>query len=349
MNSNLIFLIVLLLTIHTKSFDHSDTIVKILQNSINEKPKTLFKIWHLVFQKEYTLDSEEAKKRFAIFKSNLAEVRKVNDENLPYKLGVNQFSDLSPEEFRKIYLTEQKPKDPEVNFLSDDDDDLTKRNLQNYAPIDWKVFYPPIRDQKFCGSGWAFSACGSIDGNLGVKYRKAQPYTSPQQLVDCDSAQLGCNGGYFPNAFKYIQNNGGLMYDSDYSYKSIKGRSCLFNSKANLVKISGFKFCNNNSGVRCSESIVYGLLERGPLSVSVDASGNFQSYQSGVYTASCTTSNHAVNLVGYGLDFDTNLFYWLIRNSWSATWGDKGYLRMAVNDSNNHSCFTTDTALLPLV
>lgn len=346
MKTNLVLVVILFLSIQTNSFDHSETITKIIDSNMNESPKTLFKIWHLVFGKEYSLESTEAKKRFAIFKANLVEIRKINAQDLPYKLGINQFSDLSQEEFNNLFLTEKAPNDPEVNFLSEvDDDDLTKRNLENNTAIDWRSFYPAVRSQGICGSCWAFSTAGSIDGNRGLKYKKVQEWVSPQQLIDCDLKQFGCGGGYYPSAFEYVQNKG-IMLDSMYSYLESQG-PCRFKPLAPLVKINGVKFCNNDRSQKCSNSIVYGLLSQGPLSVSVDASGQFQHFKGGIYTATCRNSNHAVNAVGYGVE--KNIQYWLIRNSWAATWGEKGYIRIAVNAKNQNSCFVTNRAYLPLV
>jgi len=314
---------------------------------MDESPKELFKVWHLLFNKEYALNSDEAKQRFRNFEAKLAYIKSHNSKNLHYRLGLNQFSDLTKEEFEKMYLTEINVEDPKQNFLSDeDDDDLMKRNLQNNTAINWTSVFPPIRSQEQCGSCWAFAASGAIDGNRGLKFKRLEN-TSPQQLVDCDTFSNGCNGGSYANSFNYIQTNG-LMFENDYSYKAAQ-EPCKFRSNAKLVKITGTKFCNNNQKVPCSISIVYGLLKQGPLAVSLDASQDFIDYESGVFTAACRATNHAVVLVGYGYDAATKLNYWLVRNSWGPYWGDRGYIKVAVNDSNQSSCFITTRAYLPLV
>jgi C1A family cysteine protease len=316
-------------------------------------PKELFKAWHLLFNKEYTLDAEEAKQRFRNFKVRLAEIREHNAKNLPYTLGLNQFSDLTYTEFEAMYLTEKHQGYPTQNFLSDDDDDdLTKRNLQSNLTINWTAFYPPVRDQGKCGSCWAFSVTGSIDGNRGIKNNGPRNYTSPQQLVDCDRSQRGCNGGKYASAFSNLQKTG-IMLDSSYPYKAKQG-FCQFNrsnsTNTTLVKLNGTKFCDNGKNIKCSEGIVQGLLLNGPLSVSIDASSHFGSYRGGIYNATCGHEhNHAINLVGFGFDNATNLNYWLIRNSWNTRWGEMGYARVAVNESNVHSCWITNRAYLPVI
>ena len=330
-------------------YDNSPIVNKILQNFIEESPKELFKVWHLIFQRKYTLDSDEAKLRFRTFKANLAHIKEHNAKNLPYKLGLNQFSDLTKEEFAKQYLTLKTVEDPAENFLDDDDDDdLTKRNLQNKPEINWTNSFPDVRDQGQCGSCWAFSASGAIDGNRVIKLKVPAENTSTQNLVDCDKRSLGCNGGHYVFAFSYVKQQG-LMFEKDYPYNAADGQ-CNFNSNASLARISGYKWCSITTNSRkCSENVVYGLLRSGPLSVSLDASGNFGMYSSGIFSESCSQTNHAVILAGYGVDPSTGVAYWLIRNSWGASWGDKGYIKVAVNEANNNSCFITARAYLPIV
>jgi C1A family cysteine protease len=345
---NSLFLIVVFGVIsYISTNENSENISKILDSLMDENPKDLFNAWHSLFRKEYTLGSDESQQRFQNFKKKLDEIKEHNSKGLPYKIGLNQFSDMTNEEFEKIYLTEHKPEDPSENFLSVEDDyDLNRRNLQNYTEINWTSVFPPIRNQGACGSCWAFAASGAVDGNRGIKLNRSE-YSSPQQLVDCDSSNFGCNGGYYPYTFRYIQLNG-LMMDRDYPYNASTG-TCNFKTNATLLNISGIKYCNNDLAVICKVSTVYGLVKQGPLAVSVDASGLFASYKSGVYTAACKSSNHAVVLAGYGYDAPTNLNYWLVRNSWGSTWGDRGYIKIAVNDSNKFSCFITNRAYLPLV
>jgi len=141
------------------------------------------------------------------------------------------------------------------------------------------------------------------------------------------------------------------MFDSDYPYTAEQD-SCQFQSNLATTTISNFSYCSNYSSSKkkhCSVAAVYALLAQGPISVGIDAgSDDFQNYSSGVYTASCTEDDHAVIAIGYGNDAASGSDYWLIRNSWGADWGDNGYIKVAVNDSNNHSCFVNNEAYLPV-
>jgi len=311
--------------------------------------KQLFKVWHYVYQKSYTLDTEEAKIRYTTFKKNLANIKETNSMNLPYKLGLNQFSDLSSEEFSKEYLRTVIPEDPSQNLLTDDEDeDLTKRFLKiENVTINWTNFYSPPRNQGACGSCWTFGAAGSIEGNMGIKKNKTFPYLSTQQILDCNPSNSGCNGGSDTNSLNWLVKTG-IMYDKEYPYTA-KKEACKFNKSASLVKITGVKYCSGSKDKKCTKEVFLGLLSQGPLAVATDGLGDFQSYRSGIYTGLCKQLNHAVVAVGYGYDTNTKLNYFLIRNSWGTGWGEKGYIRIAENPSNNNSCFIVSRGHLPIV
>ena len=134
----IIFLVTLSMVMSLE--DESVQIKKILNSFMDSTPKELFKVWHLLYKREYTYASEEAKMRFRNFKINLALIKETNSKHLGYTFGLNQFSDLSAEEFKRIYLTRKpnlnleqdlKEINNQLGFLTptDDDDDLTKRNI----------------------------------------------------------------------------------------------------------------------------------------------------------------------------------------------------------------------------
>jgi C1A family cysteine protease len=357
MKTIVVFAIIMAIMGVISSTDRNQIIKKILENFTEGSPKELFKVWHHVYERSYALDTQEAKNRFAIFKANLKEIREHNAKNLPYKLGINQFSDMSKAEFRAKMLTKKVIKGEELDrilkelqmtpaFLEDDDDDLTKRNLAR-NPIDYTNFFPAARDQGNCGSCWTFSTSGAVEGNFGKKAGKPINYLSTQQLVDCDKSNNGCEGGMFPGAFAYVKKNG-VEFDKDYPYKAAVGK-CKYNAKLATNKVTGFQFCSNYSnGKNCSVDKVYGLLAQGPLSVGIDGT-EIQSYTSGLFTASCSEDNHAVILVGFGVDQKSNSEYWLVRNSWGTGWGEAGYIKIAINDNNNFSCYVNNEAFLPVV
>ena len=329
----------------------AETIKSILSNYIDKEPKELFIVYHLVFEKKYTLSSEEAKQRFENFKNNLKEIRSVNSKNLPYKFGLNQFSDLSKEEFRNKFLSKRiRSKEDydrdflDAKFISDDDEnDLTKRNLVELSPINYSQYFGPARSQGDCAACWAFAASGVVEACLAMKKGSPVDNLSTQQLIDCDIKQLGCSGGDTISDFEYIKKNG-LMKDSDYPYTASQ-QSCKYDSSKVVAKITETSYCSNTRKKgSCSAEVVHKMLQNGPLAVGIDGiNSGLMNYSSGIFSASCSDDNHAVILVGYGKDNDIE--YWLIRNSWGATWGMNGYVKVKRNDSNNFSCFVNNEAV----
>jgi len=209
-------------------------------------------------KKEYEFTSEVAKTRYQNFKENLAYIKEINSQNLEYKLGINQFSDLSLEEFiskhlkRKVLsgikLDEATKKFTEfVN--DDDDDDLTKRNLSKrkldigLTTVDWSKYYSTVRDQGDCASCWAFANTAVTEGCLAIKQGSPYQYLSTQQLLDCDTAQLGCDGGDLISDLQYVQSKG-LMPNSAYTY-SAKAGSCKYDANLVVAKITGVTYCSN--------------------------------------------------------------------------------------------------------
>jgi len=323
--------------------------------------KDLFKIWHYLFKKAYTLDTQEARNRFRNFKENLQFIKQHNAKNLSYKLGLNQFSDMTNAEYKEKMCTKKIIKGPQLDkllsnskfvpFKEDDDDDLTKRRFlrNSFDKIDYTEYLNEPRDQGMCGSCWAFATLGAVEGAIGLKNRQTINYLSTQQLVDCDTSNNGCNGGNSANAYTYVSKMG-VHLESLYPYTANPG-TCQYSNSMPLNTISSYSYCSNyssNDDNKCSVERVYGLLKQGPGTIGIDASTDeFRSYSSGIFSANCNEDNHAVVLVGYGTTED-GTDYWVVRNSWGSSWGDKGYIKVKVNDSNKSSCFVNNEIYVPI-
>ena len=168
---------------------------------------------------------------------------------------------------------------------------------------------------------------------------------SEQNLVDCSYTHgtHGCNGGNPAAAFQYVIDNHGINQDNVYPYKA-RVESCKYNYKNYSVSISGYKFIEKSE-----EALQQAVATEGPVSVCIDTSRySFQFYSSRVYDEpSCSSTNlvHAVAVVGYG-----NLNgkdYWLVKNSWGTSWGQRGYILMSRN--KNNQCAIASYALYPIV
>lgn len=192
--------------------------------------------------------------------------------------------------------------------------------------VDWttKGVVTPIKNQGQCGSCWAFSTTGSLEGAFAIANKQLQSF-SEQQLVDCAGSfgNQGCNGGEMDDAFKYVEKNG-LCLEMDYPYKGTDG-TCQASKRVPAVRISGYTDVASKD-LDALESAAAGR----PISVAVDAAGlGWQLYKGGVYSGglfgACGTAlDHGVLVVGY----DRSGGYWKVKNSWGATWGEKGYIRL---------------------
>jgi C1A family cysteine protease len=290
------------------------------------------------YQKVYPNDGEAAK-RFAIFKANLDMIEKHNSEGHSWTMGVNEYADMTWEEFKATHLgladhLETIEQGYEVNLAG----------LFNVpSSIDWESrgAVTPVKNQGQCGSCWSFSVTGAIEGANAVRNGRLVSL-SEQQLVDCNLQNGGCNGGWMNTAFSYVIQNGGLCSESDYPYLAYR-QSCRSSSCRKASTISSYK-----NVAKYSESALQAATAMQPVAIALDAGGNFMMYRSGVMDGQCGTSlNHAVLITGYGTDGGKD--YWKVKNSWGTSWGENGYIRLARNFNYPYGqCGVTMAASYPI-
>jgi len=268
-----------------------------------------------------------------------------------YSVGENEFNDLTNEEFVSIlnglHLTELK--EPSGNAV------FKPNTKKNPPEVDWREhgFVTPVKNQKQCGSCWAFSATGSLEGATFNKTKKLVSL-SEQNLVDCSMKEgnHGCFGGLMDNAFKYIKDNQGIDTEESYPYTAKTGKHCNFNKSDVGATLKSWVDIKSGS----EEDLEAAVAQVGPISVGIDASHlGFQMYKKGVYyykRCSSTRLDHGVLAVGYGQvkpeDENTKpKKYWIVKNSWGESWGMKGYIEMAKDVHN--MCGIATNASYPVV
>jgi len=286
-----------------------------------------FQSYAAAFNKTY--EDAEIPSRLAAFRANVLEINALNEIEGDEVFGLTKFSDLTKQEFKQRYLSGYKPTD---TVDRENPPLLNIGNMTAASSVDWRTknMVTPVKDQKQCGSCWAFSATEAVESAWLMAGNK-QEILSPQQIVSCDKKDLGCNGGDTPTAYKYVEKAGGMVTAKTYPYTSGRGKTGKC-KKADLspkvVKIKGFAYATppkSRKHKKPSEAtMAAALASKGPVSVCVDAE-KWQNYKKGVITKTCKQQlDHCVQAVGY--DQTGSKPYWIVRNSWNTDWGIKGYI-----------------------
>ncbi len=284
------------------------------------------------FERKY--DSiDEFENRFQIFRTNLRNIVIHNSDHAQnFTMGINQFTDLTPEEFKSQYVSGYKP------LQSFGCETFSSSDSNTHSSVDWTKngVVNSVRDQGQCGSCWAFATTANAESVWAISKGELLDL-SEEFLVDCASGvgyfNLGCNGGQPDSAFKYMINNGQCT-ETSYPYTSGVTRtagSCQKCTSAD-VSFSGCYDVKQNDQVSLKAAV-----SQQPVVIAIEADTRyFQSYSSGILTDAIqcgTTLDHAVEIVGYGTE--NGIDYWKVRNSWSSTWGEQGYVRIQKSSSTN--------------
>ena len=277
------------------------------------------------------------------FINNYHMIQVHNQLNHGYTLGINQFSDMSQREFKEFVESSKLHID---RFNQHTLTNTMSGDVPN--SVDWreKGAVTGVKNQKQCGSCWAFSTTGSIEGAYAIAKGKLVPL-SEQQLVDCDKGDNGCNGGIMTSAYEYVIRNGGLDSETCYPYEA-RDDTCRFDKSCVSATISSYGSVSANNDKAMIEA-----LARQPISIAIYAAGStFQHYNGGVYDDPTCYSDeshldHGVLLVGYGTT-DDGKDYYILKNSWDTTWGENGYMRIARGENKN-ICGLLDMPCYPVV
>nr|AWH12351.1 cathepsin L [Euprymna scolopes] len=319
----------------------------VLSQMLDSRLDDRWEEFKLKYNKGYDRPGTELKRR-VIWERNFHHViyhnREADKGLKTFWLDINEYADMHGSEFvammNGMMSRNMTRNTPTLIFDETDVSDLP-------TEVDWrkKGYVTEIKNQAQCGSCWAFSTTGSLEGQHFKKTQKLISL-SEQQLVDCshDCGNQGCNGGLMDNAFDCIKKHGGIMSEADYPYKGVGG-SCHFDKSKVVATVTGHVDVKSGS----EEALQKAVGTVGPVSVAIDASHfSFQLYSHGIYkidNCSPTRLDHGVLAVGYGSESGND--YWLVKNSWGQQWGMDGYIKMARNYEN--MCGIATSASYPLV
>lgn len=275
--------------------------------------------------------------RMKIFEGRLRSVEEFNRDNKhSFRQGLNEMSDWTDDEIAA--LNGARPM-----MLKGSRGSLLRRSYNRSTHtlphhVDYRTSVPPvltaIKNQGHCGSCWAHSAVEAMESHWAIATGNLH-VLSQQQVTACTpnprhcGGNGGCEGAIESLAFDYVAKAGGIQEEWAYPYTAFYGKSgtCEDMSASRIAKVASFVELPANDAEALMDAVAF----EGPIAVSVDAS-RWSSYAGGIFDgcdySANITQNHAVQLVGYGHDFDSGKDYWIIRNSWGPRWGEGGYMRL---------------------
>jgi cathepsin F len=267
-----------------------------------------------------TFNSVENGMRRAIYEANVAKIASLDKMMDGADYGINEFAHLTSDEFRTQRMGLRGTDSHGCATTTTMDSDATVDS------IDWRAkgAVTPVKNQGACGSCWAFSTTGDIEGTHFLATGKLVSL-SEQDLVDCDhNGDQGCNGGLPTQAMQSVITAGGIEAETDYPYEGRDG-TCTFSKSKVAVTISNYTCLPQD------EAQMAAFIEKnGPVSIGINAN-TLQFYMGGIadpwdVLCSRTHLDHGVLIVGFGTE--NNKPFWIVKNSWGEGWGEKGYFRI---------------------
>ena len=294
----------------------------------------------LQYQKEFGKvysSPEEQRYRLAVYNNNLKKIEAHNALHLPWTLGVNKFADIAEEEFAFKFCGCAKDPKSRAGRVTPIYGDAPEK-------VDWreKGAVTPVKDQSACGSCWSFSTTGTVEGAYFVHSGKLISL-SEQQLVDCATRPkyeaAGCGGGWPWSVMDYVKDHG-LCTEEDYPYHGVD-EDCKDSQCTVAVQSAGKVQLPQGD-----EESLANAVALNPVSIVLDASA-MQLYKEGIITRCSESINHAVLAVGYGVEEETGIKYWIVKNSWGSNWGEEGYCRIEKDVGGMGRCAITYSSVYP--
>jgi len=263
-----------------------------------------------------------------------AHINRLNSHlGMPWKAGHNSFFDGMSFNDARVLLGTAAPDELQIHATLDNSAYAAVRDEDIPADFDSRTQWPglihPIRNQQHCGSCWAFSASEVLSDRFAIATKRASPVLSPEDMVSCDTTDMGCRGGQLPAAWNYLKDTG-IVTDSCFPYTAGNGTAPACSSTC----------VDSESFTRSKASSVYSvsgvqnmqkeIMTNGPIQAAFMVYKSFMSYNTGVYTKHfyelIPEGGHAIKIIGWGTESGTD--YWLVANSWDTTWGLEGFFKI---------------------
>jgi len=255
-----------------------------------------------------------------------------------YDIHENPFKDYSEDQIKSLLGTGLMWNEHNIPFLVDNDDHTQESLPEEFdSRKQWPECVFEVRQQEHCGSCWAFSGSSTLQDRFCIASQgKIKVVLSPQDMVSCDSGDMGCQGGLLDRAWSFLEKTG-VVADTCFPYVSGDGKNVphcphgtCTDSKLKYTKYRAV--AGSSKGLTCANQIKQEIFKNGPVQTGFMVYEDFMHYKSGVYefTHGQKLGGHAVKIVGWGSENGKE--FWIAQNSWGPQWGENGFFRIKLGE-----------------
>jgi len=252
-----------------------------------------------------------------------------------YDIHENPFRHYTESQIKSLLGADLTWDEHNIHLLVDDDDHSVAADLPTEfdSRKQWPECAFEVRNQQHCGSCWAFSGAETLSDRFCIASKgQIKVVLSPQDMVSCDTGDMGCQGGQLNKAWDYLEKSG-IVADSCLPYVSGDGKTvphCPHGTCTDsTLKYTKYRaVAKSSKPLTCATQIKAEIFKNGPVQTGFMVYEDFMHYKNGIYekTHGNRLGGHAVKIVGWGVENGTE--YWIAQNSWGPEWGENGFFRI---------------------